>query len=576
MNDISKLFSFLSPKQKRTALILFVMALVATFLEAISIGFIIPLVALMTNQNILENYPFLEPIISLLGQSKQEGIFLGMLGMFVFLMFLKMVYMIVFTWYQNGFLGEVKATISNNLYAAYLAQPWPFYFKRNSSELIQNTINETQNLVQYGFVPTLDLVRDLLLIISLTALLLYAEPLSTLAGILFLVPCSWLIQKLSQSSANRWGKERQRHEILRLQWLKQGLESVKEVKLLGHEDFFVDKFRKHMNRLVRIQQLQGVVRKISSNSLEFMATASLSLIIVILIYLGNNLASLFPILAVYAAATLRLLPSVNSVLGSIHGLRFVSPIINTLHIELNELEKPDNIQELKTLPFTSQIELKNVTYKYNTKDRNVLSDLSLVIPAKSFVGIIGESGAGKSTLVDIILGLLKPNIGHVVVDGVDIESNKRGWFMQVGYVPQKISLIDDSLRRNIALGLPDDKIDDQAVLKAVNLARLDAFVNKLPAGIETVVGEQGVSISGGERQRIGIARSLYRDPEVLIFDEATRSLDPGTKTSVINSINALKNLKTIIVISHTAEDLADCDAVYLLEDTKIKSAVVAV
>jgi ABC-type multidrug transport system fused ATPase/permease subunit len=267
----------------------------------------------------------------------------------------------------------------------------------------------------------------------------------------------------------------------------------------------------------------------------------------------------------FAAAAFRIMPSVNRVLGAVQSLRYGLPVIDVLHAELNLVTPKVAAPQSPAAPFCASLELSQITYTYPLAAEPALKDISLTIRVGESVGFIGESGAGKSTLVDILLGLLNSDMGNVRVDGQDIQSNLRNWQDQIGYVPQLIFLTDDTLRRNVAYGLPAEQIDEAAVWRSISSAQLEQFVNELPLGLDTLVGERGVRLSGGQRQRIGIARALYHNPAVLVLDEATSALDVTTERGVMDAVRSLRGGKTLIIVAHRLSTLEHCDHLFRLK-----------
>jgi ABC-type multidrug transport system fused ATPase/permease subunit len=319
--------------------------------------------------------------------------------------------------------------------------------------------------------------------------------------------------------------------------------------------------------------MQSTLQQMPRLWLEVLAVSGLAILVISMLAQNRSLEAVLPTLGLFAAAAFRLMPSVSRILGAVQALRYGMSMIDVLHAELS-LKIPETTGKQKpSAPFHSNMELSHVSYTYPAAASAALKDISLLIKRGESVGFIGVSGAGKSTLVDIILGLLTPDQGDVRVDAKDIQQNLRNWQDQIGYVPQSIYLTDDTLRRNIAFGLPDEQIDDAAVKRAIQSAQLVGFVNSLPEGLMTMVGERGIRISGGQRQRIGIARALYHDPAVLLLDEATSSLDTATELGVMQAVKALQGSKTILIVAHRLSTVEHCDSLFKMEDGKLVATV---
>ena len=374
---------------------------------------------------------------------------------------------------------------------------------------------------------------------------------------------------LSHPYVVRWGDLRQHHGGLRIQHLQQGLGGVKDVKLLGRESDFLDQFRMHSEKYASVVGFQNTLLEFPRLWLELLTMGGLATLVLTMLSQGKTIESIVPTLGLFAAAAFRIMPAVNRVLGALQSLKFGLPVIDTLHAELATIQTPPAPSSSTPMHLRKGLVLEAVSFRYSSVDPLALSCVNIVIPHGSTVGFIGQSGAGKSTLVDILLGLLTPESGTVRVDGIDIQTNLRGWQDQIGYVPQSVFLTDDTLRRNVAFGLPAEQIDDAAVWRAIRAAQLETFVNELPQGLNNVVGERGIRLSGGQRQRIGIARALYHDPPVLVLDEATSSLDAATEADVMEAVHALHGTKTIIIVSHRSSTVEHCDQLYRLEQGRV-------
>ena len=399
--------------------------------------------------------------------------------------------------------------------------------------------------------------------------MLIVEPLGTLAVIGALGAAVWTFHRFTVRQIARWGVDRQEHEGRRIQYLQQGLGGAKDVKLLGREEEFLNDFGVHNMGYARVGRRFGLMGQLPRLWLELLAVMALATLVLVMIWHGRPVESLLPALGLFAVGAFRLMPSANRVLSAVQNVRYGLPVIDVLYQELRELPPTHPPKHGSSIPFSDTIVLDRVTYRYAAAERPSIEDVSLRILHGSSIGFVGATGAGKSTLVDILLGLLTPNRGRVLVDGVDIATNPRGWQDQIGYVPQSIYLTDDTLRRNVAFGVPNHQIDELAVRRAIRDARLESMVNELSGGLDTVVGERGIRLSGGERQRIGIARALYHDPAVLVLDEATSSLDTETERAVVDTVRELRGNKTLIIVAHRVSTVKHCDRLFRLEQGRV-------
>jgi ABC-type multidrug transport system fused ATPase/permease subunit len=408
-----------------------------------------------------------------------------------------------------------------------------------------------------------------LVLIGISAMLVVVEPLGVLLVMSTLVLAGWGFNRLTRNHLLRWGVALQFHEGLRIQRLQEGLGGAKDVKLLGRESDFLAQYRLHNAGSAQLIQRQATLQALPRLWLELLAVSGLAALVLVMIGQGKPLEALLPTLGLFTAAAFRLMPSVNRVIATVQNVRFSLPVINAMHSEFALLDATIVPESAQPFPFRSALVLDQINFQYPSADAQALCNVSLVIPQGSSVGFIGGSGAGKSTLVDIILGLFTPCSGIVKVDGTDIQTNLRGWQDQIGYVPQSIYLTDDTLRRNVAFGLPADQIDEAAVWRAIRAAQLEQFVNDSPQGLDTLVGERGIRLSGGQLQRIGIARALYHDPPVLVLDEATSSLDTATEHDVMRAVRALHGNKTLLIVSHRLSTVEHCDHLFRLEQGRL-------
>jgi ABC-type multidrug transport system fused ATPase/permease subunit len=571
-NIFHNLANVLDKKSYKNLGIFFISMLFSVVLETISVGAVIPVMSVILDPNIISKHIWLNDLVDLMGIETHEMLVFYSFSALVIIYFAKSCFSVLLIWFQSKFAFELQASISNRLFNRYLHQPYKFYLNRNSSELFRNLTSEIEVFTNNGLMSTLTLLKESLVIIGITILMFLFEPQGTLIMIALASTFILAFNLISKRGSSRWGLERQYFENQRNKHLLQGLGGIKDIKIYGKEIPFIKRYQTNNSHNARINKNQTVVSQLPKVFLEFIVIITLSTVVVVIIKGGRSQMELIQILGLYSVAAFRLMPSINSIMGCIHGLFFAVPAIKTLGNEFSLLnEDAVDLSGLEqNLTYNKNIELKNVSFSYITKGKSILSEVNLFISPKKFIGIVGQSGSGKSTLIDIILGLHRVESGEVLADGININKNPSLWRKHIGYVPQTIFLTDDTLKNNIAFGENEDEIDEKRLTQAIESSGLSLYINDLPEGLDTIVGERGVNISGGQRQRLGIARALYRNPSILIFDEATSSLDIETETLVMETINDLLGKKTIIMVTHKPSLLSSCDAVYQIKKGQIK------
>ncbi len=563
MTTTRKLVALLSPDQRRGAISLMALMLIGMVLEALGIGLVVPALMLMTQRDLADRYPVVAPWLVRLGNPSHEWLVIGGMLSLVAIAAIKALFLAFSTWWQARFAFGLGTDLSQRLFGGYLRQPYAFHLQRNSAQLIRTTVaqaDEIRGIVQ----SVLLLVTEILVVLGILVLLVFVEPVGTLIVVMTLSGAAWAFQRATRARTVHWGAARQMHEEKRLQYLQEGLGGAKDVILLGRSSDFLRQYQFHNVGNATMGQRQATLQALPRLWLELLAVAGLATLVLVMIARGRPVDLLLPTIGVFAAAAFRLMPSVIRIINTIQSVHFSLPVINTVHSELQLLAATPPLHRGAPLPLKAALVLEQVSFRYETAETPALQNVSLTIPRGSSVGFIGATGAGKSTLVDIILGLFTPDSGAVKVDGIKIQTCLRGWQDQIGYVPQTVFLTDDTLRRNVAFGLPEAQVDDAAVWRAIRAAQLERLVNSLPKGLDTIVGERGTRLSGGERQRIGIARALYHDPPVLVLDEATSSLDTATEEDVMSAVRALHGEKTILIIAHRLSTVAHCDRLFRL------------
>lgn len=571
---LKKIWSMLPVLKRKSAVKLWLMMVIGMAFEMLGVGLVVPVVALLMQQNIAANYPFLKSVITFLGNPSQQTLLIFAMSALVVVYFVKNIYLAFLAWQQSRFITQLQSELSQKLFAIYLTQPYTFHLQRNSAHLVRNVQGEMSMFINSSVSQYIGLFAEISVAVGLFALLFVIEPVGTLTvfGVLLIV--GGLFQRFTKHHITAWGKQRQNHEGYRVKQLQQGLGGAKDVKLLGREKEFLNQYRIHTEQAMKMGQLQYFMQQMPRLWLEILAIIGITLLMLTMLSQQKTMGSALPTLALFAAVCFRLMPSANRILAALQQIRFSAPALDLIHHELG-LQEDNTKLHSKIIPnddplkkvniFKSKIELIDVSYTYPNAKKPALNQLSLSIKRGELIGFIGESGSGKSTLIDLMIGLLTPEKGQLLVDDVNIHQNIRSWQNQIGYVPQSIYLTDETLRRNIAFGLAEEDIDDEAVNRALTAAQLQKFVSGLADGVNTVVGERGVRLSGGQRQRIGIARALYHDPEILVLDEATSALDVETESQVMDAVLALQGQKTILIVAHRLSTVERCDRLYKLD-----------
>lgn len=568
----TKVLRVLIPKGQRSKWIaVAIMGVVTAAAEAIAALSIAALIAAMTDATPASvELPFLGDIGKLLpGETSEEQ--LRYLAIWVGAFFVvKAGLQLTRTYVQSRVAQGTGAGISTRLFRGYLAMPYSFHISHNSSELMRNATWAADEVVTNFIAPIATILVQTSLLAMLLAVLITAAPVVTLTTLGILLPITIMIVQTVRPKLRQLGrmtKESVKHSLNSLQ---QTLHGIRDVKILGRERHFSSGFKEIRDELARARYLSVTLGFLPSVSIETLVIVAIIAFIAISSGTGLSDATL-PTLGLFAYAGLRMMPAISKVVASVNKLRYGQSVASTVADDLEEVRnsgvRPPRVPA-EPLDFSFTLQVNGVDFSYD-ESSPTLQNIDLTIKKGESLGIVGETGAGKSTLLDIILGLLTPTSGNVTVDGVDLTNSVRSWHANIGLVPQTIYLLDDTVRRNIAYGLNDDEIDDEAVRQAVRLAQLERFLETLPDGVETNVGERGIRLSGGQRQRVAIARALYRSPQVLVFDEGTASLDSLTEAELLRSIQDLREDHTIITVAHRLTTVKDSDRIILLEDGRI-------
>jgi ATP-binding cassette, subfamily B, bacterial PglK len=581
---ISKLIYLTKGNHKSFVTMLFTFIFISC-LEAFGTGIIGPFVAIATNPESIGSNGFLNSIYKTLNlQSEQQ--FLLILGLFIIIIFYAKAFFSFYAQkavFQFGY--NLKSDLARKLLKAYLKAPYSFHLRINSSTLIQNVIIATDNVSIGAVMPLMTAISNIAITLALLALLIHTSYMAIIL-IVVLLPIVVGLIKLLRSSLSIWSKESWESSAEMIRILNHGLGGLKETRIIGCEAYFEQQMQVQTERFAKYSTLANGYGNLPRFVIEaFMITFLVVFILLFLYFDRGGQQNLNAILGIFALSSIRLLPAISNTIGSINNFRYNSFSIEKLYADFKEIEKVDDellltdfkdrahnplsSQQNSQLSFHKCITLERISFQYPGTKETSLDDISLKILKGQSIGLIGKSGAGKTTLVDIILGLFIPDSGDIQVDGASIYKNMREWQNTIGYVPQSIFLIDDTLEKNIAFGVPEYLIDRDRLQKAIEMAQLSEVVERLPNGIHTMLGERGVMLSGGQRQRVGIARVLYYEREIIVFDEATAALDTETEHLVTEATKALSRIKTVIIIAHRLSTIEHCDVIYQLDRGKI-------
>lgn len=585
---LSKVWYLLKGGRKEIPLLLLTFC-ISSLVEAVGVGIIGPFLNLASQPGRVHDIPLLQRMYTVL-QMNSEQQFVVFLGFAIAAIFcikssLYFASRVSITRFSNNQQGR----LASRLLKAYLAAPYTFHLNRNSSSLAQTIIVEAKNFSMACLNPILIVVSNTVIIFALLTVLARAS-LAFLVIVLAIFIPVFLIFHLFGKKFKQWGEQRSKSQKEMIRVLNHSVGGLKETRVIGCEEYFERQMDKQIQRFEKASTL------FQSSQLLPRITLETTLVIAVVLFIAfsslyQSSQDITSILGVFTVASIRLIPAANQLVTSLNSLRNSLYAVELVYWDLKQIEEElrkskqhsnplvasnDGLQlsstqesELYSLPFTEKIELRDVSYSYPGTDHPAIDRVSLTIRRGQSIALIGKSGAGKTTLVDVILGLLEPQLGDIQVDGKTIYKDIRIWQNLVGYIPQTIFLIDDTIERNIAFGVPDRFIDAEQLKKVIQAAQLEDLIEQLPEGIKTRVGERGVRLSGGQRQRIGIARALYHERQVLVLDEATSALDSETENLITDSLKSLSGQKTMIVIAHRLSTVEHCDQVYLMEKGKV-------
>ncbi len=546
------------------------MVAVALF-EVAGVASVMPFIAVASRPQLIESQPLLHRLYQFTGAAGPMD-FLVILGAAMIALLVSANAMAALVnWKLFSFTYRRGHEISQALLGEYMAKPYLYFLAHNTSLMSKMILSQVSQVVSGVLIPSLQLVARTLVLVFMLVLLMAVNPLVTLVIFGVAGSCYIVLFFMMRRHILRLGQQAIKAEAERHKAVAEALAGIKEVKLMGRGHFFLDRFSRPSAQAARYSGGKETMALMPRYLLESLAFSAMVGIVLFLLARQQSLNDTLPTLALYALIGARMMPALQQVFHNIAVIRYNVPALAQL-CETLESQQADGGEEthVAPLPLERHIELQNLNFTYPGQDEPVVNDLSLLIPARQITALVGATGSGKSTLADLITGMLSPQSGAIRIDDTLLNAHTlRAWQDGIGYVPQHIFLLDESVRRNIAFGIEDKKIDEAAVIRAAEMAQIDGFIRaELKEGYDTVVGERGIRLSGGQRQRIGLARALYHNPQLLVLDEATSALDNVTERTVMEAIHSLGGSKTVIVIAHRLSTVQQCDHIVLLKHGK--------
>tara|TARA_B110000046_G_C13012613_1_gene407346 strand:- start:1282 stop:3012 length:1731 start_codon:yes stop_codon:yes gene_type:complete len=572
LESILQINNLVNKRQKIKLIMLSGLLFIGMILEAIGIAILVPLLQIISNQdNKLPPY-YLEKIALFFDLNERVGWTSFFLCLLIAIYIVKNMFLVYLYHKQNTFLNNLNAYISVKLFRLYLIQPYNYFSKTNTSDLIKRLTNDTSYFTVYCR-ALLSIVSELGLLIAITISILLINPLGAISIGFILFILSYIYYYFSKLKMKKWGNTRKKLEEKMSNITLESLKGIKDLIVYQKTKSFGEIFKENKIKLSIVQSYFQTLSIVPRYYIELISVISLVIFIFLMIYFGKNLATIIPTLGVFLAATIKMTPSVNKIITSFQNLKYYGSSINIL---VEDFKLPNYITENRMNSKSSfknfkKIIINNLNFKHENSKTKVLNEINIEIKAGTTIGIIGKSGEGKSTLIDVLVGLFKPTSGDILIDGKkSIYKEINEWRSLIGYVPQNLFLLDSTIAENIAFGQKLSQIDYNSINSSIERAHLTDLINSLPDGFNTKVGESGIRLSGGQKQRVAIARALYNDPDILILDEATSSLDKNTEKEIMKAINSLKKEKTIIIIAHRFSTLKDCDLIYELKNNKLE------
>lgn len=574
---LKKLSAILDKGQKVKIAGLLVLILIGGLLETAGVSLIMPFLYAILDEQTFATNKYVVAIMDLLGMEETKSFIFLLLFALIFMYVFKGVYLIFLTYVQSRFVNRNRCRCTTNLLSQYLHRPYEYYLYAETSTILRTIYGDMDNIFNL-LLQCMNLAAELVVSVCLGVFLLFVDFKMMIVVVGLLLAVTIFITKVVKPRLNTIGEAAREEQAGLYKWILQGVTGIKDVKVHNKMDYFTGRYRENASAYANYQIKNNVLTNLPRLLIETVAIVGILAYVGVSMATGVEMASLLPLISAFALAAMRLLPSVNRVNTYMANIAYYESALNYIYenVDTEAMSRQEELDAYRLanpnttlIVLEKEIELNDITFAYPNTDKKIFDKADMKIPVGKSVGVVGPSGSGKTTIVDVLLGLLKPQTGTITSDGTNIMDNYEAWLAHVGYIPQTIYMLDDSIRNNIAFGVKEADIDDARVWEVLEQAQMKEFVENLPDKLDAQIGERGVRISGGQRQRLGIARALYHNPELLIFDEATSALDNDTETAIMEAIDTLHGQKTMVIIAHRLRTIENCDIIYEVSGGKI-------
>lgn len=584
---LQKISYMFDKRQKRQMAGLAVLILIGGVLETMSVSMMLPVVQVIMDPDSLMTNAYVSGIVKMLHIDSGRQLIILMLGALIVLFVIKNAYLLFQTYVQNTFVTRNRNRMISRVMREFLNRPYEEYLGADIPTVFRLTDSDIPNAFELILVM-IQMLTEVVVTVFICCALVIVSPAMCLFIVVIFLGMTIMITKVLKPRLNAIGRRNQSIQSRIAKWRIQSIYGLKDVKVLHREEFFVRNYYESGAIGANVARNYAVLNNMPRLLIESVFMAAMLLFIMIYMLRGGDISVLIPQLSAFAVAAVRVMPSASRINTYLSQIAYSQPCLDYLYENLTAEMKADvngSVTGLtkgdqgqtetvrQPLELKDKIVLDHISFTYPNTEKPIFTDAHMEVHKGQSVGIMGPSGAGKSTIVDILLGLLHAQEGTITCDGVNIFDDYPAWLGKIGYIPQAIYLIDESIRDNIAFGIDADKIDDKRIWEVLEEAQLKEFVEELPEGLDTTIGDRGVRISGGQRQRLGIARALYHNPEILVFDEATSALDGDTEKAVMDAVNSFHGRKTMVIIAHRLNTIAKCDVIYKVENEKIVETV---